>query len=182
MAKATSAQADADTESDELRGWLREIYSGDAGEPSMSDLRVPWDRLLERVNARRKAAGYQVWASKSSALKTAMRELGFEDGKSIVRRNTGRVAIFDSEVRKRLGIDEGSLPPIPSKSEPGPDPGDLFEGRPTRADSVRDRVASAEPESEMDLAVRTLGPTITYPDGTVADRRTGSIIHRRGAL
>ncbi|HEV2450215.1 MAG TPA: hypothetical protein VGU43_07420 [Thermoplasmata archaeon] len=38
----------------------------------------------------------------------------------------------------------------------------------------------SDPETELDRAVRNLGPTIEYPDGTVCDRRTGGVLWRPG--
>ncbi len=175
MSKATSAQADSDTESDELRGWLCEIYARWTGDPSMPDLQLTWTSLLGSVNERRKAAGYHVWPAKSSALKTALRELGFEDGKSIVRRNAGRVVIFDADARKRLGIERE--PPTTnqtgSKEIVSPDPGDIFEGNPTRADLL-----GVGAQSRKAPILKFDETTVTLTDGTVEDRWTGKFLRR----
>lgn len=37
-------------------------------------------------------------------------------------------------------------------------------------------MAPAPASTELERAILTLGPTITYPNGTVADRRTGAVL------
>jgi hypothetical protein len=61
------------------------------------------------------------------------------------------------------------------------DPEDLFPGTPTKADRARGSASaetseSTEPPTEMDRAIAQLGPSITYPDGRVTDRRSGVVI------
>ncbi|MFI5418986.1 MAG: hypothetical protein ACHQ2Y_08855 [Candidatus Lutacidiplasmatales archaeon] len=68
-------------------------------------------------------------------------------------------------------------------ASPLADPEDLFHGGTTRADQARaalgrDSRSETTDEPEIERAVRVLGPTITYPDGTVTDRRTGAVLSR----
>ncbi|MCI4327127.1 MAG: hypothetical protein L3K16_05785 [Thermoplasmata archaeon] len=64
--------------------------------------------------------------------------------------------------------------PAPLDDVPPYDPEDLFGGAQTRAD--RARAGTTDYRTAMQRAVDLLGPTITYPDGTVADRVTGTTV------
>lgn len=158
----TERQAESDSESDDLREYLREFYLSQPAAPSTADLEASRSVVLAYVNGKRTAQGFRPWPEKSSEFKTKLRELGFEDGKNLLRRKNGRVLVFDGDVRDRLGLDD--------LTTGKPPPEESFLGK-TKTDALRAR-------SEMDRAVEELGETITYPDGTVADRRTGAILWR----
>jgi hypothetical protein len=117
MQAATARQAEADTESDDLREWLRAFYGSRPASVENPDLEVPQSVVLTFVNERRKVQGFRAWPEKSSEFKTKLRELGFEDGKNVLRRRTGRVLVFDAEVRKRLSLDAAAE--LHQPAEPG---------------------------------------------------------------
>jgi hypothetical protein len=118
MRAATERQADADTESDDLREWLRAFYGSQPASVANPDLEVARSVVLTFVNEKRRVQGFRPWPEKSSEFKTKLRELGFEDGKNVLRRRSGRVLVFDSEVRKRLTLDPPAEASEPAEDRP----------------------------------------------------------------
>jgi hypothetical protein len=106
------------------------------------DWEVPRSALVAFLNGRHERSGLHLWSGKSPQLARELSELGFVEGKNLVKKKFGRVLIFDAEVRGQLGL-EPSEPRAQSAETkpPGPDPEDLFEGKPTRADSMRKEVS-----------------------------------------
>ena len=157
---ASEAQAEGEGTNELLRDALVDLYTGRA-EPLGSDIEVPLVEALQFVNLRLKEATASALSDKAFA--RARREFGFQDRVNVLKiRSAGgrRILRFDGPVRYALGI--------------GPEPMRLDS---KLTDAFRNP-REIQDSSEMERAVRELGPTITYPDGTVADRRTGEILRR----
>lgn len=162
MQEATERQSELDSESDDLREYLRLFYFSRSSEATPPDIEASRSDVLAFANERRRQAGFRPWPEKSSDFKTKLRELGFAEGKNLLRRRNGRVLVFDADVRKRLGLEEKEKPvPLPEDSA-----------------LVQANADDLDEKSEMDRAIEELGETIRYPGGTIADRRTGAIIRR----
>ena len=157
---ASEAQADDEETNELLRDALVDLYSGRAAAHG-SDVEVPLVEALQFVNLRLKDSTAHPLSDKTLA--RARREFGFQDRVNVLKvRSAGarRILRFDAPARYALGI--------------GPEP--------IRLDSKLTEVfrnpREIQDSSEMDRAVRELGPTISYPDGTVSERRTGMILRR----
>jgi hypothetical protein len=155
---ASEAQADDEGTNELLRDALVSLYS-ERADPFGSDLDLPLVEVLQSVNSRLRDSAAPTLSDKAFA--RARREFGFRDRVNVLKvRSEGghRKLRFDATVRHKLGIGpapvalDSSLTALASPSTPG----------------------TASPELER--AIRELGPTITYPDGTVTDRRTGAVI------
>ena len=120
VSRASGEQADTDEESDELAEWLREFYGTFRCEGSTRDLEVSQAALLAFINDKRRLDGRLAWPPTSGAFKREMLELGFEERKSLRRRNKSRVVLFDTDVRKCLGIENESV--LSWAPEPGATP------------------------------------------------------------
>lgn len=147
---SVEAQGQDDGVDEGLRDELARIYR-ERVSAETGDLEIPQQEVLDRLNAGRPSAPRLT----GKAFARIRRELGFRDGVNCFKnRKQGgrRILRFDSTVRFALGL--------------GPEPLGL------------DSPVAAMNRSEMDRAVAELGATITYPGGTVADRRTGEILRR----
>ncbi|MFZ0699705.1 MAG: hypothetical protein WAN74_05910 [Thermoplasmata archaeon] len=118
--KAAGAQAESDTEGEELRDYLLEFYEARRGDPSMPDLEVLQSELLAFANEKRRMAGPRPYAPNGAAFASALREAGFSPGKKKSSFGGRRFLRFDSEVRKRIGIEEENRPS--SAAEPARSP------------------------------------------------------------
>jgi len=157
---AAEAQADEEETNELLRDILLNLYNGRAEKPG-SDVEIPQVETLQFVNLRLKESNAPTLSDRAFA--RARREFGFQDRVNVLKvRSAGgrRILRFDATVRYALGI--------------GPEPAHLDSNL---AEVVRNP-REIQDSSEMDRAVRELGPTISYPDGTVAERRTGMILRR----
>jgi hypothetical protein len=86
---------------------------------------------------------------------------------------------LSTKSRELKGGDGGNEAPA------GPDPEDLFEGRPTRAERAMrtwavDHEAVRDGRTPSGAYRSSIGPFMDYPDGTVADRATQEILWRPG--
>ena len=152
---AAEAQADNDGTNEVLRDALVDLYSERAAAFG-ADVEIPLVEALQFVNGRLKESTAPTLSDKAFA--RARREFGFRDGLNVIKVRSARgrrILRFDSTVRSALAL--------------GPEPLGL------------DSPVAEMNRSEMDRAVAELGPTITYPGGTVTNRRTGAIL-RRGAV
>ena len=149
---AAEAQSDNDGTNEVLRDALVGLYS-ERAIPFGSDVEIPLVEALQAVNLRLKDSTAPTLSDKAFA--RARREFGFRDGLNVIKvRSAGgrRILRFDATVRSGLGI--GTLP------------------------ATLDTLVSDFARSEMERVTAILGPTITYPGGTVTDRRTGVVLRR----
>jgi hypothetical protein len=159
---ASEAQADDEGTNELLRDALTDLYTGRAA-PFGSDEDIPLVEALQFVNLRLKESGAPTLSDKAFA--RARREFGFRDRLNVlkVRSERGRrILRFDATVRNALGI---GPPPI---------------GLETPVVALATPPPGSGVESEIERAVREFGPTVTYPDGTIADRRTGAVLRGAG--
>jgi hypothetical protein len=162
------------------------------------------DGLLAELNRRRQEMGVTSHLT-PRGLGGALRELGFKRGVEWDRAKAGpnrdRTVIRPYRVLRewsdRLALaSDSACPSRPSCPSPQDevgtmgslgrqnadpalfDPEDLFAGTATRADRARHSTPAGAggPQPEMERAVAQLGPSIAYPDGRVADRRSGAVI------
>jgi hypothetical protein len=162
------------------------------------------DGLLGSLNRHRQETGVTSRLT-AKGLGGALRELGFKRGEEwdrakagpnrdltvirpyrVLREWSGRLATpSDSACPSRPSCpspqDEmGAMGTLGGQNaDPAPfDPEDLFAGTPTRGDRARrpEPACRGLPQTEIDRTGAQLGPSITYPDGRVTDRRTGEVI------
>jgi hypothetical protein len=164
------------------------------------------DLILGEVNRQRGTTGVTARLTAKS-LGAALRELSFKRGPEWGRAKSGpnRDATVTRPFRvlkdwadREPSTSDAACPSSPScpplrdevggmgsvgTQNPGPslvDPGATFGGGMVAAELARvsaSGLSDGEP-TELDRAVVNLGPTITYPDGTIANRRTGAVLSR----
>jgi hypothetical protein len=157
---ASEAQAEDEGTNELLRDALVSLYTARA-EPFGSDVEIPLVEALQFVNSRFKQDNTPPMSAKAFA--SARRELGFQDRVNVLKRRTDggrRILVIDAKVRFALGV---GTQPVTLDS---------------RLSSTFLNPPEIQHSVEMARAVRQLGTTITYPDGTVSDRRTGALLRR----
>jgi len=170
IASAVRAREDSDSGAgEEFRDVARAIYL-ERPQNSGMPFEIPLSAFLDRVNLDRDRRHLRTYSPRDNRIAGELRELGFLPGRSKIKRRTkgGRwFLIYDGPVLKTLNLEDGAQTEVRSERIQSD-----FDDGPAEPGSWM------EPETEIDRAVRRLGPTITYPDGTVTDRRTGAILPR----
>lgn len=123
--EASMVQSESHAENDEFFGILAEFYRARRPADSVGDLTVRQSDLLAFINERRLAVRLSPWPAKSRQLRAALKEAGFVDGRSVRRRAVGRYLTFDTELRKRIRVDEQ----VNTECQPA-EPGSWQEGPP----------------------------------------------------
>lgn len=154
---AVESQGLDDGVEDDVRAVLASVYQ-ERADREAPDLEIPQQEILDLLNVRRGPGALRLTGKSFARVR---REIGFRDGVNCIKdRKAGgrRVLRFDAIVRHAIGV--------------GPEPVAL--DSPVSALAVQP--IPTPPGPDLERAVRELGPTVRYPDGTVTDRRTGAVL------
>lgn len=190
-----------DDSAEEVKSAVLELLDDEAEGGEGSSWSLPTTLIRDRVNALRPSKERPITAN---AVIRGLREIGVEEFGRVSRSDKRRTAVVRWGDRERWRGAESPPPVVPLGAVVQPALATLEERLiPTAIRSAGDAAGDTgipttrggphpaspatpptfpleHPDSELEIerAVRMFGPTISYPDGTVADRRTGAILVR----